>query len=49
DNRVRIIDVSFNDLLIRSSILSKSSSLRNSSNDNIKRVFIGKHLTKQQI
>ncbi|CAF1578646.1 unnamed protein product [Didymodactylos carnosus] len=47
-NRPPIIGVSFNDLCIRSSILSKASALKKSSDVSVRSVFIGKHLTKLQ-
>ncbi|CAF1625048.1 unnamed protein product, partial [Didymodactylos carnosus] len=47
-NRSPIIGVSFNDLCVRSSILSKASVLKKSSDASVRSVFIGKHLTKLQ-
>ncbi|CAF1145597.1 unnamed protein product [Didymodactylos carnosus] len=48
NDRPPLLDIAFNDLSLRSSILAKALVIKNSSDVSVKIVYIGKHLTKQQ-
>ncbi|CAF1078453.1 unnamed protein product [Didymodactylos carnosus] len=48
NNRPPLLGIAFNDLSVRSSILAKTPTIKNSSDALVKIVYIGKHLTKKQ-